>query len=440
MTRISRRNFVRGGLAVGAAIATTRCASPQAQVPLGTPNNPARGPEFNANKIKDVTLRFIGTGVAQVNEIRTQAEKDLGFKLRMRALSTAENIQIAVTQPKQYDIFDGEFFSLPLVIPSGNLQGIDVSKLKDFDKITPIFTTGELRPGARVNTSQGTAPRKVLFVKDRNSTEFATQPTNWATLIPYQYGADTLGYRPDLVGRKIESWAELFNPEFKGKTSLLDIPSIGIMDAAMVMESQGLMTFSDKGNMTREELNKVTQLLIQQKQEGQFRAFWKTFDESVNFMSSGEVILQSMWSPAVTAVKGRGLPCIYAALKEGYRGWGGGLGLSKNLSGIQLDAAYEYLNWTLSGWLGSFLSRQGYYSAAPESARKFMKPEEWDFWYDGKAAAIDMIDPFGKTIEPKGAVRDGGSFNERVGNIVCWNSFMQEQEYLVYKWTEFIVA
>ncbi len=438
MTRISRRNFVRGGLAVGAAIATTRCASNNA--PVGTPNNPARGPEFNANKIKDVTLRFIGTGVAQVNEIRTQAEKDLGFKLRMRALSTAENIQIAVTQPKQYDIFDGEFFSLPLVIPSGNLQGIDVSKLKEFDKITPIFTTGELYSGARVNTSQGTAPRKVLFVKDRNSTEFATQPTNWATLIPYQYGADTLGYRPDLVGRKIESWAELFNPEFKGKTSLLDIPSIGIMDAAMVMESQGLMTFSDKGNMTREELNKVTQLLIQQKQDGQFRAFWKTFDESVNFMSSGEVILQSMWSPAVTAVKGRGLPCIYAPLKEGYRGWGGGLGLSKNLSGIQLDAAYEYLNWTLSGWLGGFLSRQGYYSAAPETARKFMKPEEWDFWYDGKAAAIDMIDPFGKKIEPKGAVRDGGSFNERVGNIVCWNSFMQEQEYLVYKWTEFIVA
>jgi putative spermidine/putrescine transport system substrate-binding protein len=438
MTRISRRNFVRGGLAVGAAIATTRCASNNA--PVGTPNNPARGPEFNANKIKDVTLRFIGTGVAQVNEIRTQAEKDLGFKLRMRALSTAENIQIAVTQPKQYDIFDGEFFSLPLVIPSGNLQGIDVSKLKEFDKITPIFTTGELYSGARVNTSQGTAPRKVLFVKDQNSTEFATQPTNWATLIPYQYGADTLGYRPDLVGRKIESWAELFNPEFKGKTSLLDIPSIGIMDAAMVMESQGLMTFSDKGNMTREELNKVTQLLIQQKQDGQFRAFWKTFDESVNFMSSGEVILQSMWSPAVTAVKGRGLPCIYAPLKEGYRGWGGGLGLSKNLSGIQLDAAYEYLNWTLSGWLGGFLSRQGYYSAAPETARKFMKPEEWDFWYDGKAAAIDMIDPFGKKIEPKGAVRDGGSFNERVGNIVCWNSFMQEQEYLVYKWTEFIVA
>ncbi len=433
MFKISRRKLIRTGLAAGAFLTAASC-SPKKEAASN------RGPTVITNKIKDVTLRFIGTGAAQINDIRVQAEKDLGFKIQMRALSTAENVQIAITQPNQYDIFDGEYFSLPLVIPSGNLQPIDVKRIKEFDKITPIFSTGELYPGAKVNTSQGTAPRKVMFLKDQNSTELATEPTNWATMIPFQYNADTLGYRPDLVGRKIESWAELFNPEFRGKTSILDIPSIGIMDAAMVMEAQGLMKFGDKGNMTREELDKVTELLIEQKQAGQFRAFWKSFDESVNFMASGEVILQSMWSPAVTAVRSRGIQCIYAPLKEGYRGWGGGLGLSKNLSGIELDAAYEYLNWVLEGWVGGFLSRQGYYSAAPTNARKYMKPEEWDFWYEGKAAAIDIIDPFGKKIESKGAVRDGGSFTERMGNVVCWNSFMPEQVYLVYKWTEFIVA
>jgi putative spermidine/putrescine transport system substrate-binding protein len=430
---INRRKLLKTGLAAGATtIAAISCSPKQ--------DSANKSPTLITNKIKDVTLRFVGTGAAQNNEIRNQAEKDLGFKLQMRALSTAEVIQIGISQPRQYDIFDGEFFSLPLVFPSGNLQPIDTSRIRQFDKITPIFTTGELYSGARVNTSQGTAPRKVMFVKGQDSTEFSDKPTNWATIIPYQYGADTLGYRPDLVGRKIESWAELFNPEFRGKTSLLDIPSIGIMDAAMVIESQGLMSFGDKGNMSREELDRVTNILIEQKQAGQFRAFWKTFDESVNFMSSGEVVVQSMWSPAVTAVRARGLPCIYAPLKEGYRGWGGGLGLSKNLSGIELDAAYEYLNWVADGWIGGFLSRQGYYSATPETARKYMKPEEWDFWYEGKPAASDIVDPYGEKIESKGAVRDGGSFSDRVGNIVCWNSFMEEQVYLVYKWTEFIVA
>jgi putative spermidine/putrescine transport system substrate-binding protein len=436
MTKITRRRLIQTGLAAGAMVTATRCTS----APSGTPNNPAASPEINTNKSKDVTLRMIGTGVSQVNEIRDQAQKDLGFKFDMRALSTEENNQIAISQPKQYDIFDGEYFSLPLVVPSGNLQPIDVKKIKDFAKIAPFFTTGKF-DGAKIETAQGTSPIKVMYLTGADSKEFSATPTDFATLIPFQYNADTLGYRPDKVGgKKIESWAQLFDPAFKGQTSILDIPSIGIMDAAMVVEAAGLMTFGDKGNMTKEEIDKVTNILKEQKKNGQFRAFWKTFDESVNLMASGEVVLQSMWSPAVTAVKAKGINCVYAPLKEGYRAWGGGVGLSKNLSGIQLDAAYEYINWLLDGWVGAFLGRQGYYSAIPENAKKFMKPEEWDFWYEGKAAATDMVDPFGKTLEKQGAKRDGGSFKERMGNVVVWNSTMKEQTYLVQKWNEFIAS
>lgn len=344
MSKVSRRQWLKSALSAGVMLGTG------SQVKA----SPRRGPTVLISQIKDVTLRFIGTGVAQVNEIKEQAEKDLGFKLQLRALSTEENNQIAITQPKQYDLFDGEYFSLPLVIPSGNLQPINIKKIKNFDKIIPYFTTGEFESGSKVNASQGTAPFKVMYLKGQDSKEFSPTPTDWATLIPFQYNADTLGYRPDLVKRKIESWSELFNPEFKGKTSILDIPSIGIMDAAMVIEASGLMTFGDKGNMTKQELDKVTQILIDQKKNGQFRAFWKSFDESVNLMASGEVVLQSMWSPAVTAVKARGLGCVYAPLKEGYRGWGGGVGLSRNLTGIALDAAYDYLNWMLEGWMGIF--------------------------------------------------------------------------------------
>ncbi len=440
MTKISRRTVIRTGLAAGAAVAATRCAAPKAEAPSGTPANPATSPEVNTNQTKDVTLRMIGTGVSQINEIRKKAEEDLGFKIEPRALSTEENNQIAITQPGQYDLFDGEYFSLPLVVPSGNLQPIDTSKIKAYDQIVPIFTQNKF-DGAKVESAQGTYPFKVMYVKDKDSKEFATEATGWATLIPFQYNADTLGYRPDLVGStKIVSWAQLFDAEFKGKTSILDIPSIGIMDAAMVTESAGLIKFGDKGNMTKVEIDQVTDILKEQKRNGQFRAFWKTFDESVNLMTSGEVVLQSMWSPAVTAVKSKGIECVYAPLKEGYRAWGGGVGLSKNLSGIQLDAAYEYLNWMLDGWMGAFLGRQGYYSAVPENARKFMSPAEWDFWYEGKPAAEDMVDPFGKTLEPKGAVRDGGSFKERMGNVVVWNSTMEEQVYLVKKWNEFIAS
>ena len=59
----------------------------------------------------------------------------------------------------------------------------------------------------------------------------------------------------------------------------------------------------------------------------------------------------------------KGIPCYYTPLKEGYRAWAGGLGVAKHLTGLELDAAYEYINWYLSGWVGAFLNRQGYYSA-----------------------------------------------------------------------------
>ena len=128
------------------------------------------------------------------------------------------------------------------------------------------------------------------------------------TLIPTIYNADTLGIRPDLIGRPIDSWAELLNPEFKGKASILDISSIGIMDMAMVCEAMGEIKYADKGNMTTDEIDKTIAIFTEAKKAGQFRAFWKSFDESVNLMASGEVVIQSMWSPAITAVTRAGHP------------------------------------------------------------------------------------------------------------------------------------
>jgi len=274
----------------------------------------------------------------------------------------------------------------------------------------------------------------------RQGLEFMPEPTGWMTLIPTIYNADTLGIRPDLIDRPIETWAELLNPEFKGKASILDISSIGIMDMAMVCEAMGEVAYGDKGNMTTDEIDRTIAIFTEAKRAGQFRAFWKSFDESVNLMASGEVVIQSMWSPAITAVKSRGIPCVYQPLKEGYRSWGGGLGLSKSLTGLELDAAYEYIDWYLSGWVGGFLMRQGYYSAVPDTSKTFMSENEWGYWYEGKPATAEIVSPTGDVLGQAGDVRDGGSYMERMGKVACWNSVMDENQYMVRKWNEFIAA
>jgi putative spermidine/putrescine transport system substrate-binding protein len=279
-----------------------------------------------------------------------------------------------------------------------------------------------------------------MYLPAREAKSFAAQQTEHLTLIPTTYNADTLGIRPDRIGRPITSWAELLNPEFKGRASLLNIPSIGIMDAAMVVEALGQHKYADKGNMTKAEIDLTMKVLTEAKRAGQFRAFWKDFNESVNLMASGETVIQSMWSPAVTKVRSMGVPCVYQPLKEGYRAWAAGFGLPKTLAGRKLDATYDFINWFLSGWAGAFLNRQGYYSAVLPTAKANMEPYEWAFWMEGKPAERDIKAPDGTVMEKAGSVRDGGSYEARMGAVACWNAVMDENDYMVRKWNEFIAA
>jgi len=75
-----------------------------------------------------------------------------------------------------------------------------------------------------------------------------------------------------------------------------------------------------------------------------------------------------------------------------------------------------------------------------DTAKKFMSPDEWDYWMEGKPAKGDIVSPTGEKIESAGAVRDGGSFIERMGHVSVWNTVMDEDRYMVRKWNEFIAA
>jgi putative spermidine/putrescine transport system substrate-binding protein len=396
----------------------------------------AKAPAIHA--ADDKVLRYLGTAVNQSADIAAKVKEDLGITIEYIPVTTDEVTKRIVTQPNSFDVVDSEYFSLKKLMPSGNLLGMDATKIKEFDNITTAFTKGEIA-GKKIG-DQGTAPKKVFYLEGQKSTTFASEPTQWVTLIPTVYNADTLGIRPDLIGRPITNWKDLLDPAFKGKASILNIPSIGIMDAAMVVESMGEYTYPDKGNMTRDEIDMTMKILTEAKKAGQFRAFWSDFNESVNLMASGEVVIQSMWSPAVTAVRSQGIECVYQPLEEGYRAWAAGFGLPSTIKGMKEDLAYEFINWFLSGWAGAYLNRQGYYSAVLGTAKANMEAYEWDYWMLGKPAAQDIMSPSGQKLASAGEVRDGGSYEDRMGGIACWNAVMDENIYMVRKWNEFIAA
>lgn len=396
-------------------------------------------PTIWAQNIKDVVLHHAGPPVTAIPGIAEQATKDLGFTIQMQATENADLLNRFLSQSSAIDCADVSITYLKYLVGRGILQTIPLGKVKHWDQTIPLFTKGTY-PDGREASKQGTAPYTVVYAADADWKGFAAEPTDWLTGVPTVTNADTLGIRPDLVGRPVTSWADLISADFKGKAALQDQPTVGVIDVAMAMEASGQIKYRDKGNMTRAEIDQTIDTMMKIKSAGQFRSFWTTFDQSVNLMASGEVVIQSMWSPAVTAVKTRGIPCVFQPLKEGYRGWGYTLGVMKHLTGLKLDCFYEYLTWYTGGYPGSFIAREGYYSAQPDLAKKYLTQAEWDYWYGGKPAATDIMNPFGKLMEKAGRSRDGGGFWQRMGNIAVWNSVMDEDRYLTRRWNEFITS
>jgi putative spermidine/putrescine transport system substrate-binding protein len=396
-------------------------------------------PTIWAQNIKDIELKHAGQPVTAFQAIGDQAQKDLGFKVTMQASESADLLNRFLTQSANIDMADVSLPYLKYLVGRNVLQTIPRDKFKNWGETYPLFTKSQYADG-RPASKQGISPFTVLYATDASGSKIATEQTEFLTTVPTISNADTLGIRPDLVGRPISSWKDLIDPQFKGKAALQDNPTVGVIDVAMAIESRGDIKYGNKGNMTKDEIDKTIAIMTDIKKSGQFRSFWGSFDQSVNLMASGEVVIQSMWSPAVTAVRSRGIPCIFQPLKEGYRGWGYNLGIMKHVTGLQLDCAYEYLNWYTSGFPGAFVAREGYYSAQPMNAKKYLSEAEWDYWYGGKPAAEDIHDPTGRVMEKAGRARDGGSFDQRMGNIAVWNSVMDEDRYLTRRWNEFITS
>src|SRR5207237_8231440 len=168
-------------------------------------------------------LRYLGTAVNAGDEISKKCLADTGIKIEYITVTTDDVTKRVITQPNSFDVLDTEYFSLKKLVPSGNIFAIDAKKIKEFANITPVFTKGQLPNGKKIG-AQGTAPWKVLYLEGTNSKKFSTSPTEFVTLIPTVYNADTLGIRPDLIKRPIGSGPNCLIPNSRARAWTVTSP------------------------------------------------------------------------------------------------------------------------------------------------------------------------------------------------------------------------
>ena len=384
------------------------------------------------------TVRVLGTHVTLQEELRKQAMKDLGINLVFEAKGSAAVLQKAAANPNSFDLYEQWSDSINILWQANAIQPIDIERLTYWHEINSLTKTGKISADAHIG--KGDSPNKILYVQPDQS--LGTVPSKHISFMPYVHNVDSFGYNTNLINKGIpyetESWAWLLDDKNKGKVALINAPTIGIFDAALAAQGSGLMEFKNIGNMSISEIDQLFSILTVKKQQGHFAGFWSSVPQSVDFMVSQRVSIESMFSLGVSSARGQGIPVTYASPKEGYRAWHGVMCLSSKTHGHVKDAAYEYMNWWLSGTPGAFIARQGYYISNPQRSRPVMSPAEWDYWYDGKVATTDLKGTDGNVSVKAGESRDGGSYVKRFSNIAVWNTVMDNYDYSLDKWYEFL--
>lgn len=395
-------------------------------------------PSILTAKNKYPTIKVLGTHVTLQETIRKKAMEDLKINIEFYPGGSAEVLTKAIADPNSFDLYEQWSNSTRLLWDSGAIQAIEIDKLKYWDEINDLPKTGKISPNA--NAGAGDVPNKILYIQKDET--LGSNPTDKISFMPYVHNVDSFGYNSNIIPKGIpyesESWGWLLEDQYRGKVAIVNEPTIGLFDLVLATQAKGLVKYKDIGNLSIGEIDDLFKVLMEFKDKGHFRGFWNSVPHSIDLMKSKEVVIESMFSPASSSLNGMGIPCIYAAPKEGYRAWYGVMSLSSNSKNEQKDAAYQYMNWWLSGWAGAFIARQGYYISNPNRSRPLMSEDEWNYWYAGKVTNRNLKGTDGKISVKKGDIRTGGSYINRFENIAVWNSVMPSFDYTLSKWNRFI--
>lgn len=385
-------------------------------------------------------VRVLGTHVTLQEPLRERAQRELGIELEFQPGGSASVLHQASTRPDSFDLYEQWSNSIRILWQAGSIQQIDTQRIECWDEVNDLTKTGRLAEKSKLGA--GDAPNKLLYVQKNQ--ELGNGKSQFVSFLPYVHNVDSFGYDLNVVPRGIayetESWGWLLDERWRGKVAIVNEPTIGLFDLALAAKSKGLVTIENIGDMTRDEIDHLFVELVRLRRDGHFRGVWSDVPKSVSLMHRGEVVIESMFSPGVFELRGKGVNCVYAAPKEGYRAWHGVMCLSSRTHGEAKDAAYKYMNWWLSGWPGAFIARQGYYISNPERSREFLSDDEWNYWYEGEPAESALVGTHGKQVVKAGESRNGGSYIKRFSNIAVWNTVMRTYEYSLEAWSEFLSA
>jgi spermidine/putrescine-binding protein len=208
--------------------------------------------------------------------------------------------------------------------------------------------------------------------------------------VPTVLQGDSFAYLPEKTGRELTSYGAMFDPKFRGYVALEDNYTTAGQKTALYLKAAGVADIKDPSDMTKPEIARVVDYLIQKKKEGQFRVIWSSFEQAVNRLVGQEVYVLDCWEPMVFAAKAKGVNAVYAAPKEGYLLWAMAAYLvAGNRPPERIEASYELLDFMLSPEYGAMITNLRGYMTNPGAPGFAAKSGKFDPSTAKKIEAID---------------------------------------------------
>lgn len=238
-----------------------------------------------------------------------------------------------------YDIVSASADAASVLVIAGLVEPLDKSKIEHWDDIYEIFRN------AKAINADG---------------EIYGVPLTWGS-IPLMYRTDKIAGEPD-------SYAALWDEQYKGRIAMWD-------DKSAIYNTARLLGYDNVYSLSDEQFEAVKQKLIEQKPL--LRKYWSTAGELINLYASGEVWISNTWGGyQVAELQKQGIPVKEFLPKEKADGWVDNWMIAKGSANT--DCAYQYINFTTSarGQCG-ISSVTGYSAANPVAAKECMSPEEY---------------------------------------------------------------
>jgi putative spermidine/putrescine transport system substrate-binding protein len=465
VTNISRRNFIT---IIGGAIVVAGAGIAGAYY-LG-----AFGKPSSTSTLNGLGPSFMIDSFTNYDSI---LQSNTGIKLthNVTDLDSIRSIMLSGSGSSQYDFVDYDssgWLALKAASPPVT-KTYPVSAVSKWTNIYELWTNPEGVIGTAVPPPLGPQgpyiANSVIYPHMWAASPGASSPEDdfgqkgsQFFIAPIDWNYDAVLYNPKYVnishdtttGISKASWYEMYNPDYKGKSTILDVPTTATNHVALYLVENNLMSPPARGcnDLNLTEMTTVVNFLIDQKKAGQFRVAWSDFGTLVSDYVNEDVWIGDAWQPVEYYVRDGGGPCYYIEPTEGYRNWLDGTAPTAGTSKENL--VYTYIDWELGGLYAKekavFLGYHtpNYLSSDIQSG---MGPELWDWVYNGKAtyqaedpAKDALFDPIkynwsstAGTPSSSGNLKDCGSIQRRTAHVGVWGRYPHDATDYFTQWNRF---